>query len=149
MSLKEELDAAMKNAMRAKDAASLSCIRMVVSAIRNKELEKRSPLTDAEIISVLQTLAKQRQESIDMFAKGGRTDLADKESAELDLIRSYLPKQLSDEELSALVEEAAKEMQASSAADMGRVMKALQPKVAGRADGRRVSDAVKKKLSGA
>ena len=148
MSLKEKLVADMKERMKAKDAPALDCIRMVLAAIKNKELEKRAELADADVMAVLQTLAKQRQESIDMYRQGGRPELAAKEETELRLIQSYLPQQLSDGELAKLVAEAIAETGAAKPADMGRVMKALQPKVAGRADGRRVSEAVKKTLAG-
>ena len=148
MSLKEKLVADMKERMKAKDAPALDCIRMVLAAIKNKELEKRAELADADVMAVLQTLAKQRQESIDMYRQGNRPELATKEEAEQKLIQSYLPQQLSDGELAKLVAEAIAETGAAKPADMGRVMKALQPKVAGRADGRRVSEAVKKALAG-
>ena len=147
MSLKEKLGADMRERMKAKDAAGLSCIRLVLSAIKNKELEKRAELTDADVLAILQTLAKQRQESIDLYRQGGRADLVAKESAELMLVQSYLPKQLSEDELAAAVGEAIAEVGAKGPADMGRVMKALTPKVAGRADGKRVSEMVKTKLT--
>ena len=148
MSLKDKLVADRKERMKAKDAPALDCIRMVLAAIKNKELEKRAELADADVMAVLQTLAKQRQESIDMFTKGGRAELAAKEEAELKLIQSYLPQQLSDGELATLVAEALAGTGAAKPADLGRVLKALGPKVAGRADGRRVSEAVKKALAG-
>ena len=148
MSLKDKLVADMKERMKAKDAPALDCIRMVLAAIKNKELEKRAELADADVMAVLQTLAKQRQESIDMYRQGNRPELAAKEEAEQKLIQSYLPQQLSDGELAKFVAEAIAETGAAKPADMGRVMKALGPKVAGRADGRRVSDAVKKALAG-
>lgn len=148
MSLKEKLVADMKERMKAKDAPALDCIRMVLAAIKNKELDKRAELADADVMAVLQTLAKQRQESIDMYRQGNRPELAAKEETELKLIQSYLPQQLDDGELAKLVAEAIAETGAAKPADMGKVMKALAPKVAGRADGRRVSDAVKKTLAG-
>lgn len=145
--LKEKIIERMKSGMRARDALSTDCMRMVMAAIKNREIEKRGELDDAECIKVLTSLAKQRGESIEMFKQGGRQDLVVKEEAELALIKSFLPEELSEGELAKLVEEAISETQAGSPRDMGRVMKALAPKIQGRADGKVVSELVKQKLS--
>ncbi len=147
MSLKEDISAQMKEAMKAKDHAKVSGLRMVLAALKNREIELRGEVDDAECVKVLMKLAKQRAESIEMYEKGGRTDLADKEKAELATIETFLPKQMSDGELAKLVLETISEVGASDAKDMGKVMKAISPKVAGRADGRKVSEAVKAELA--
>lgn len=145
--LKEKIVERMKSGMRARDALATGCMRMVMAAIKNREIEKRGELDDAECIKVLTSLAKQRGESIEMFKQGGRQDLVVKEEAELALIKSFLPEELSEGELAKLVEEAISETQAGSPRDMGRVMKVLAPKIQGRADGKVVSELVKQKLS--
>lgn len=145
--LKEKIVERMKAGMRARDALATDCMRMVMAAIKNREIEKRGELDDAECMKVLTSLAKQRGESIEMFKQGGRQDLVVKEEAELALIKSFLPEELSEGALQKLVEEAISETQAGSPRDMGRVMKALAPKIQGRADGKVVSELVKQKLS--
>lgn len=147
MSLKDQIGTDLKERMKARDALSVSCMRMILAAIHNREIEKRGDLTDAECAAVLSTLAKQRNESIEMYEKGGRQDLVDKEKAELAIIKSFLPEELSDDELSGIVSEAIAEVGVSGPSDMGKVMKVLIPKVAGRADGRRVSEIVKARLA--
>ena len=147
MSLKERLKADMKEAMKAKDKVKLSTIRMINSLIKNAEIEKRGELTDEEIIQLLMKYAKQRKESIEMYEKGGRQDLVEKEKAELAVVESYLPKQMSEEEIRELVKQIIEEVEASSIKDMGKVMKAVMPKVKGRADGSVVNRIVKELLS--
>ncbi|MHB8173262.1 MAG: GatB/YqeY domain-containing protein [Nitrospirota bacterium] len=148
MTLKERLNADMKEALKAHDAARLSTIRMIISSYRNKEIDSRKDLDDEGILGVLSTAAKQRRESIEQYGKAGRQDLVDKESAELDVIQSYMPQQMGKEEIEALVNEAMAESGAKGPADMGKVMKVLMPKVKGRADGKLVNELVKKALGG-
>jgi uncharacterized protein len=147
MSLKDEVSTQLREAMKARDMLRLDCLRMIIAAVKNREIEKRGELTDAEFQKVLVTLAKQRAESIELYKQGGRAELAAKESAELAIVQSFLPAALSDEELASLVDAAVAEANALGPQDMGKVMKAIGPKVAGRADGKRVSDAVKAKLA--
>ncbi|ADU96496.1 GatB/YqeY domain-containing protein [Thermovibrio ammonificans] len=148
MGLKERLKADMKEALKAKDKVKLSTIRMINSLIKNAEIEKRGELTDDEIVQLLMRYAKQRREAIEMYEKGGRPDLVEKEKAELAVVESYLPKQLSEEELVELVKQVIAEVGASSPKDMGKVMKAVMPKVKGRADGSLVNRIVKELLAG-
>ncbi|MFH1829709.1 MAG: GatB/YqeY domain-containing protein [Pseudomonadota bacterium] len=147
MLLKQEINKQLKEAMKAKDTLRLNCLRLMIAALKNQEIEKRGELDDAESLKVLSKLAKQRNESIEIYKNAGRTELADKESAELALIESFLPKALSDEELSKLVDETIKEVEACDPKDMGKVMKVIGPKVAGRADGKKVSEAVRATLA--
>lgn len=147
MALKEKVEADLKVAMRAKDPVRLNTLRFVLSALKNKWIDLRDKFDDAAAAQVLSTLAKQRRESIEQFEKGGRQDLVAKEKAELAILEAYLPKSLSEAEVTNLVEAAVKESGATSAKDMGKVMKVLMPKVAGRADGKLVSQLVQKKLS--
>lgn len=149
MKLKDRIVGELTKAMKAKDAATTSCLRLILAAIKNREIEKRGELDDAECIKLLSSLVKQRNESIEMYRKGGRQDLVEKETAELALVRSFLPEPLSEKELSRLVDEAVAETAACGMKDMGKVMKVLTPKVSGRADGRQVSELVKAKLQDA
>ncbi len=146
MELRETLSEEMKTAMKARDELRLSTIRMIRSAVKNKDIELKRELADPEIVEVIATLVKQRRESIRLFSDAGRTDLADKEERELAVLLGFLPRQLSREEVAALVEEAISESGAKGGKDMGKVMKALMPHVAGRADGKMVSDLVKAML---
>jgi uncharacterized protein YqeY len=148
MSLKERLKADMKEALKSKDKVKLSTIRMINSLIKNAEIEKRGELTDDEIVQLLMKYAKQRREAIEMYEKGGRPDLVEKEKAELAVVESYLPEQLSEEELRQIVTQAIQELGATSVKDMGAVMKAVMPKVKGRADGSTVNRIVKELLGG-
>jgi uncharacterized protein YqeY len=145
--LREKLQAQMKEAMKSRDALRLSAIRMVISAVKNRDIELRRELNDAEITDTIVTLCKQRRESIRLFKEAGRQELVDKEEAELELMMSFLPQQLTREELETLVMKTITEVSAAGAKDMGKVMKALQPSVAGRADGKLVSEIVKEKLA--
>jgi uncharacterized protein len=147
MQLRERLTAEMKAAMKNRDALRLSAIRMVLSSVKNREIELRHELGDAEITETIATLCKQRRESIRLFKEAGRQELVDKEEAELALMTEFLPQQLTREELEALVMQAIADTQASSGKDMGKVMKALLPSVSGRADGKLVSEVVKEKLA--
>ena len=147
MQLRERLQAEMKDAMKSRDALKLSAIRMVISAVKNRDIELRRELGDAEITDTIVTLCKQRRESIKLFKEAGRQELVDKEEAELALMMTFLPQQLTREELVSLVDQAIAETSATSGKDMGKVMKALQPSVSGRADGKLVSEIVKEKLA--
>lgn len=148
MTIKEQLDAAMKDAMRAKDSLTLNAIRMVKTAIKNKEIELITQLDDQGVIGVMSTLAKQRKESAVAFREGNRLELAEKEEKELQVILNFLPQQLDEAAIKAIIEEVVAEVGATSAKDMGKVMKVLTPKTTGRADGRLVSELVKARLAG-
>lgn len=147
MQLRERLTAAMKDAMKNRDSLRLSAIRMVLSSVKNRDIELRREMNDQEITETIVTLCKQRRESIRLFKEAGRQELVDKEEAELALMQEFLPQQLTREELEALVAQAISETSATSGKDMGKVMKHLQPLVSGRADGKLVSEVVKQKLA--
>ena len=137
----------MTDAMRAKDAARLSTLRMVKAAMMNRQIERGAEPTDEETTKLLQSLVKQRRDSVEQYERGGRKDLAEKERAEIAVIEEYLPRAATREEIERAVEEAVKETGAASMKEMGAVMKAAQARLAGRnADGRTVSEAVKAKL---
>ncbi|MEY2572787.1 MAG: uncharacterized protein QOJ87_1000 [Verrucomicrobiota bacterium] len=149
MTLPERIDADLKDAMRARDAGKLAVLRGLKSALKYAAIEKSdASLDDAAATQVIRKQVKQRQDSIESFEKGGRPELAAKEKEELEILNAYLPKGLSADELSALVRETIAEAGATSRAQMGAVMKALQAKAAGRADGRALSAEVQKQLSG-
>ncbi len=146
MSLKEQLTTAMKDAMRAKQSERLGTLRMLLSAIKNKEIEKREEVDDAVVIDVLSSFVKQRREAADVYRKNDRPDMADTEEVELAIAQEFLPAQLSEEEVSSLVDEVVAELAAESMKDMGQVMKVLTEKTKGRADGKLVSNLVRAKL---
>ena len=149
MKLQERIDADLKDAMRAKDAGKLSVLRGLKSALKYAAIEKAdADLDDTAATQVIRKQVKQRQDSIESFEKGGRPELAAKEKEELEILNAYLPKGLSAEELSTLVRNTIAEVGATSKAQMGAVMKELQAKVAGRADGKALSAEVQKQLSG-
>jgi hypothetical protein len=147
MSLKDQLNESMKTAMKARDDLRLSAVRMVRSMVKNREIEQKKELDDQEIIETISTLVKQRRESIRMYREGNRPDLVEKEEAELEVLLGFLPAQLGIAEIEALVDKVILETGAQGARDMGRVMKALSPLTAGKADGKTVSDTVKQKLA--
>lgn len=148
MSLKDKIIADLTDAMRAKDAARLSVLRMVKANLMNRQIEKGGELTDEEITRALQSLVKQRRDSVEQYEKAGRTELADKEQAEIVHIESYLPQSATREEIELAVDEAIAETGASSAKEMGIVMKAAQARLAGKsADGKTVSETVRAKLT--
>jgi uncharacterized protein len=150
MTLSERLDSDLKDAMRAKDAAKLGVLRMLKSALKYAVIEKsgaEGELNDAATTQVIRKQVKQRQDSIESFEKGGRPELVAKEKAELDILNSYLPQSLGAEELVKLVRDTIAEVGATSKAQMGSVMKAVQAKAAGRADGKTLSQEVQKQLS--
>ena len=148
MSLKERITSDMTAAMKSKEAARLSTLRMVKAAVQNREIEKGGELTDEELTKLLQSLVKQRRDSVDQYEKAARAELAEKERAEIAFIEEYLPQAASREEIERAVSEAVAETGASSMKEMGAVMKAALARLAGRnADGRVVSEVVKSKLS--
>jgi uncharacterized protein len=149
VNLSERVDSDLKTAMREKNAIKLGVLRMLKAAIMNAAIEKsgaQSQLSDAEATQVIRKQVKQRQDSIESFEKGGRDELAAKEKEELSVLQSYLPQQMSADELSKIVRETITEVGATSKAQMGAVMKTLQTKVAGRADGKTLSAEVQKQL---
>src|SRR6187401_1559319 len=147
MSLSNTVTSDIAAAMKAKDSARLSALRMLKAAIMNKGVEKGRDLDDQEVQQVVSTLVKQRRESIEQFKNAGRTDLVDKESAELVVLSAYLPPAVGQDEIDAAVAAAIAETGATSAKDMGKVMKAVMPMLAGKnADGRAVNEAVRRKL---
>lgn len=149
MTLKEQIIADMTAAMKAKDAARTSTLRMLKAAITNREKEGGGETTDEDVLKLLRSQLKQRRDSVEQYQKAGRQELADKETAEITIIESYLPQAASAEEIEAAVAAAIAETGATSMKEMGGVMKAVMPKLANKnADGRLVSDTVKKKLGG-
>ncbi len=150
MKLQERVDSDLKDAMRAKEATKLGVLRMLKSALKYAEIEKSgtdADLSEAEAVQVIRKQVKQRQDSIESFEKGGRTELAAKEKEELSILNAYLPQAMSSDELSKLVRETIAEIGATSKAEMGAVMKAAQAKTAGRADGKTLSQEVSRQLS--
>jgi uncharacterized protein len=149
MTLTQRIDSDLKDAMRAKDANKLGVLRMLKSALKYAAIEKsgaEGELDDAEATQVIRKQVKQRQDSIESFEKGGRAELAEKEKGELEILNEYLPASMSSDDLARLVRETIAEVGATSKAQMGAVMKALGPKVAGRADGKTLSQEVQKQL---
>lgn len=147
MSIKERIDKDMVAAAKAKDKITLGALRLMKTAIHNREIDAHRELNEAELLQVFSSLIKQRQDSIEQFKKGNRQDLVDKEEAELKVIKGFMPEQLSGEEIEAEILKAIAETGASGIKDMGKVMKALMPKTTGKADGKLVSELVKKRLS--
>jgi uncharacterized protein YqeY len=156
LGLREQLQEDMRKAAKGRDSLALSALRMAIAAVKNREIEgvtrKEIPpggaLQDDAIVKVIVTMVKQRREAIDLYAKGNRPELAAKEEAEIVVLERYLPKALSEGEIETLIREAIAESGAKALSDMGRVMKVLMPKVAGRADGKAVNEAVRRLLAG-
>jgi hypothetical protein len=147
MTLSDKVNADIAAAMKARDPARLSALRMMKAAIMNKGVEKGRDLEDAEVLQVVSSLVKQRRDSIDQFSKAGRTDLVNKETAEIAVLEAYLPPAASPEDIEAAVAAAIAETGANSPRDVGKVMKAVMPKLAGKnADGRTINEAVRRKL---
>ncbi len=147
MGLREQIDSDLKNAMKSGEKDKVSALRMLMAAIKNKQIDKRpEPLTENDVQDAVRSLIKQRRDSIEQFAKGGRQDLVDKETAEVAVLEVYLPQQLPREEVERMVREAVAQTGAQSAKDMGKVMKALVPVIAGRADNKLLSELVKNAL---
>jgi uncharacterized protein YqeY len=148
MSLKSRIVEDMKAAMRAREAAKLSTIRMLLAAIKQKEVDERVELSDADVVVIIEKMIKQRRESIAQFEAGARLDLATAEKAEIEVLRGYMPEALTAEEIDAFISAAVQETGATGAAAMGKVMAALKPKLSGRADMGEVSAKVKARLAG-
>ena len=146
MSLKERIQEDMKAAMRAKDAARLSAVRLLLAAMKQKEVDERVELADADVLGVIEKMVKQRRESIAQYEKAARTDLAAQEQFEIGVLQAYLPQQLGEAELAQAVAAALAEAGAASVKDMGKVMALLKPRLAGKADMGKVSALVKAKL---
>ena len=148
MTLKAQITEDMKDAMRAKDAPRLSTIRMLLAAVKQREVDERRELADADVVAVIDRMIKQRRDSIAQFEAGHRADLAAVEKAELEVLAGYMPRPLSDAEIDALIAEAMAASGATGAAGMGKVMAELKPRLAGRADLAAVSAKVKARLTG-
>ena len=148
MALKDQITQDMKDSMKSGDKARLSVIRLILAAVKQREVDERISLDDAQVLSVLDKMLKQRRESVVQFEQGKRQDLADNEKAEIKVIQGYMPAQLSESELDQLVGAAVAESGATTIKDMGKVMGILKPKVAGKADMSAVSARIKSKLGG-
>jgi len=146
-SLREQINDDLKAAMRGGDVARRDTIRLLLSALKQREVDERKVLTDADVLAIIEKMLKQRRDSISQFEQGGRQDLADKEKQELTLLQAYMPQALSDAEIAAAVAAAVAETGAAAPSDMGKVMALLKPKLAGRADMTKVSAAVKAQLT--
>ena len=147
LSLKERIQEDMKSAMRNKDSTRLGIIRLIMAAIKQREVDERITLDDPQVVEVLDKMLKQRRESIIQYEKGQRQDLADKEAFEITIVQEYLPPALDETELEALINEAINIAGANTAKDMGRVIGILKPRIQGRADMAKVSGRIKEKLS--
>ena len=148
MSLKTEIQEAVKSALKSGDQITLSTLRLLLSALHNEEIRLRKELTAEEIQRIISMLCKQRSEAIELYRKGEREELAQKEEAELAVLRRYLPQPLSDDEVVALIRSSIDEAGATGLGDLGKVMKLLMPKVTGRSDGKRVNEMAKALLGG-
>jgi uncharacterized protein YqeY len=146
MTLKQRISEDMKAAMRAKDAARLSAVRLLLAAIKQKEVDERLELTDADVLGIIEKMVKQRRESIAQFEKAARQDLVDQEKFEIGVLQAYLPQQMAESEIAQAIAAAVAESGASGVKDMGKVMALLKPRLAGRADMGKVSGLVKAKL---
>lgn len=147
MSLKQQISEDMKNAMRAKDSARLGAIRLLLAAMKQREVDERIELDDAAVVVIVEKLLKQRKDSFSQYQAAGRQDLADQEAFEIGVLGAYMPQQLAGEEVAALVQQAVAETGAAGPRDMGKVMAWLKPKLAGRADMNAVSGLVKAALN--
>lgn len=146
MSILERIETEFRDALKAKDERKVSILRMVKASIKNKEIEKRTSLSEDDLYDILNSFVKRGKESIEQFSKAGRSDLVQKEEEELRIIRSFLPEQLSEDDIKRLIREAISEVNAKGVNDMGKVMKVIMPKVKGRADGRLVNNLVREVL---
>jgi uncharacterized protein YqeY len=147
MDIREQVGAAMVKAAKDKDKETLSTLRMIKSALHNREIDLKDQFGETEILQVLSSMIKQRKDSVEQFKQGGRPELAEKEAKEIEVIQGFMPKQLSSEEIDALIGQAIEETGATGIRDMGKVMKILMPRVMGKADGKAVGEAVKARLS--
>jgi uncharacterized protein len=147
MSLEERLVQEMKEAMKSSDKLRLSTIRMIRSTVKNKEIELRKPLDDGEIQKAIQGMVRKGEESVEQFRLGGRMDLVEKESREIEILKSFLPQALTREEILKIIDETIEETQSTSLKDIGKLMKSVMPKLQGKADGKLVNQLVKERLS--
>jgi len=147
MSLEEKLLEEMKLAMKSNDKLRLSTIRMIRSALKNKEIELRKKLEEEDVVKVIQAMTRKGEESIEQFQTGGRMDLVQKEKKEIEILKSFLPQPLSQEEIFKIIDQSIQETQASSQKDIGKVMKSVMPKIGGKADGKLINQLVKERLS--
>jgi uncharacterized protein YqeY len=147
MSLEERLVEEMKLAMKSNEKLKLSTIRMIRSALKNKEIDLRKKLEDEDIVKVIQAMVRKGEESVEQFQTGGRMDLVEKEKSEIEIMKSFLPQPLSQEEILKIIDQSIQETQASSLKDLGKVMKSVMPKMGGKADGKLINQLVKEKLS--
>ncbi len=147
MSLEERLVEEMKQAMKSNDKPRLSTIRMIRSSVKNREIELRKKLEDEEVVRVIQMMVRKGEESVEQFQTGGRTDLVEKEKREIEILKSFLPQPLGQEEILKIIDQSIQETQASSPKDIGKVMKSVLPKIGGKADGKLINQLVKEKLS--
>ena len=147
MSLEERLVEEMKQAMKSNDKLRLSTIRMIRSASKNKEIELRKKLEDEDVVKVIQVMVRKGEESVEQFQTGGRMDLVEKEKKEIEILKSFLPQPLSQEEILKIIDQSIQETQASSLKDIGKVMKSVMPKIGGKVDGKLINQLVKERLS--
>ena len=147
MGLEDRLVEEMKEAMKSNNKLRLSTIRMIRSAVKNKEIEVRSKLDDEAIIKVIQGMVRKGEDSVAQFQAGGRVDLVEKEKQEIEILKSYLPQAMTQEEIRKIIDESIEETQASSLKDLGKVMKSIMPKLGGKVDGKLVNQLVKERLS--
>ena len=147
MSLEERLTDEMKQAMKSSDKLRLSTIRMIRAAVKNKEIELRKKLDDEEIQRVIQGMVRKGEESVEQFQSGGRMDLVEKEKKEIEILKSFLPQPIGQEEIIRIIDQSIGETQASSLKDLGKVMKSVIPKLGGKVDGRLINQLVKERLS--
>ncbi len=148
MTMKKQVEQDMIQAAKDRDKIRLSALRLIKTAMHNREIDLKRDLNEPELLQLLSGMVKQRRDSIEQFAKGGRADLVAQEEAELAIIQSYMPQQLSREEIEAEIDKAVVEAGALSVKDMGKVMKVLMPRITGKADGKLVGDLVKARLAG-
>jgi len=147
MSLEERLLEEMKQAMKSNDKLRLSTIRMIRSSMKNKEIELRKKLEDEDVVKVIQVMVRKGEESVEQFQAGKRVDLVEKETKEIEILKSFLPQPLSQEEILKIIDQSVQETQAASLKDIGKVMKSVMPKIGGKADGKLINQLVKERLS--
>jgi len=147
MDIQKRVSSEMVKAAKDKDKETLSALRMIKSALHNREIDLKDQFGEKEILQVLSSMIKQRKDSVEQFRNGGRPELAQKEEKEIEVIRRFMPEQMSEEEIQAEIENAIKEVGAEGVRDMGKVMKILMPRLTGKADGKAVGEAVKARLS--
>ena len=147
MSLEERLVEEMKQALKSNNKLRLSTIRMIRSALKNKEIELRKKLEDEDVVKVIQVMVRKGEEFVEQFQTGGRMDLVEKEKKEIEILKSFLPQPLSQEEILKIIDQSIQETQSSSLKDIGKVMKSVMPKIGGKADGKLINQLVKERLS--